>query len=153
MEAIAAFFVELGGWNWFILAVILLVLESVIPGVHFMWFGIAAVVVGAVALAAADIFHWQWQLALFGLISFASIWFVRQYWRLDAVESDEPTLNIRGSQYVGQIVVVDDAILGGRGRVRVGDTVWTASGPDADKGEQVRVTAVDGTVLVVEPIA
>ena len=43
--------IELGAWNWLILAVILVVLETVIPGVHFVWFGMAATIVGIVALA------------------------------------------------------------------------------------------------------
>jgi membrane protein implicated in regulation of membrane protease activity len=38
---------SLGAWNWFIVAVALFVLETVVPGVHFIWFGLAAVIVGA----------------------------------------------------------------------------------------------------------
>ena len=36
----------LGPWNWFILAVALFILETMIPGVHFLWFGLAAVLLG-----------------------------------------------------------------------------------------------------------
>ena len=151
MDALVKFLIDLGGWNWFILAVVLLVVETIIPGIHFMWFGLAALIVGAIALALPDLFTWQWQIAVFGLVSFASIWLLRQYWRPDSVESDEPHLNVRGSQYVGQIVIVEQEITGGRGRVRVGDTVWSARGPDIAAGAEVRVTGVDGTVLVVEP--
>jgi len=39
-----------GAWNWFILAALLFTLETFLPGVHFLWFGIAAVVVGGLAL-------------------------------------------------------------------------------------------------------
>jgi hypothetical protein len=38
------------------------------------------------------------------------------------VEPDVPDLNVRGAQYIGRIVAVEDAIVNGRGRVRVGET-------------------------------
>jgi membrane protein implicated in regulation of membrane protease activity len=60
-----------------------------------------------------------------------------------------PELNIRGSQYVGRTVTVEVAISNGRGKVRVGDTMWTAEGPDTPVGTRVKVTGVNGTVLVV----
>ena len=38
---LSEFFWNLGAWNWFIVAVALFALESVVPGVHFVWFGVA----------------------------------------------------------------------------------------------------------------
>jgi membrane protein implicated in regulation of membrane protease activity len=61
-----------------------------------------------------------------------------------------PDLNVRGQQYVGRSLVVEQAIEGGRGRVRVGDTLWAAEGPDVPVGTRVTVTGARGTVLVVE---
>jgi len=46
-------------------------------------------------------------------------------------------------------VVVETALVGGRGRVLVGDGSWPARGEDAVVGTRVRVTAVvDGEVVV-----
>ena len=59
---------------------------------------------------------------------------------------------MRGQQYVGRSVVVEQAIENGRGRVRVGDTLWSAEGPDAPAGTRVTVTGRKGTVLVVAPM-
>ena len=143
-----SFFAGLGPWNWFILAVILFALETVIPGVHFLWFGVAAVLVGLVALAT-DI-AWQWQLIAFAIIAVATVFLVRRYARPDATLSDLPDLNVRGAQYIGRTVTVEEPIRSGRGKVRVGDTVWQAEGPDSAAGSRVRVTSVNGTVLVVE---
>ena len=143
-----SFFAGLGPWNWFILAVILFALETVIPGVHFLWFGVAAVLVGLLALAT-DI-AWQWQLIAFAIIAVATVFLVRRYARPDATLSDLPDLNVRGAQYIGRTVTVEEPIRSGRGKVRVGDTVWQAEGPDSAAGSRVRVTSVNGTVLVVE---
>lgn len=141
---------SLSPWNWFIAAVILFVLEIFVPGVHFLWFGLAAVIVGALALAAGDALVWQWQFIIFALISMATVFWVKRYARPEAAKSDEPDLNVRGAQYIGRIVTVEDAIVSGRGKVRVGDTLWPAQGPDCPKGARVKVIGVSGTVLVVE---
>jgi membrane protein implicated in regulation of membrane protease activity len=149
MQDIVEFVTGLGGWLWFILALVLVLLESVLPGIHFIWFGLAAIVVGTIALSI-DI-DWQVQVLAFAILSVASAFIVRRYFAPQNTPTDQPTLNERGSNYIGRIVVVADPIVNGRGRVRVGDSVWTASGPDMTAGARARVTSVDGTVLVVEP--
>jgi hypothetical protein len=64
--------------------------------------------------------------------------------------SDQPELNRRGLQLVGRVLIVEEAIEGGRGKVRVGDTLWPAEGPDTPAGAEVRVTAARATILLVE---
>ncbi len=144
------FFYNLGPWNWFIAAVLLLALETIVPGVHFVWFGIAAGIVGGVALASG--IAWQWQLILFALAAMATVFVVRRYANPASAKSDEPDLNVRGAQYIGRIFTVVEDIRQGRGKVRVGDTVWHAEGEDVAAGNRVKVVGVDGTALVVERI-
>jgi membrane protein implicated in regulation of membrane protease activity len=145
---LSEFFWNLGAWNWFVVAVALFALESVVPGVHFVWFGVAAVLVGAFGLTL-DI-AWEWQLITFAIISCITVFFARRYASPDMAASDEPDLNVRAVQYVGRVVTVEQAIADGRGKVRVGDTVWNAQGADAPLGARVRVTGCNGTVLLVE---
>ena len=38
----------------------------------------------------------------------------------------------------------------GRGKVRLGDSIWAVEGPDTPAGARVTVTGAKGTVLVVE---
>ncbi len=148
MQQLTAILSTLGPWNWLILAAALFMLETVVPGVHFLWFGLAAVIVGALAFATG--FGFPWQLVAFALISVATVFWVRRYATPESAKSDLPDLNVRGAQYIGRKVVVEDAIVNGRGKVRVGDTLWGAQGEDAPKGAQVEVTGVNGTMLVVE---
>ena len=150
MQPITDFIWNLGPWNWLILSVLLFVLETVVPGVHFVWFGVAATIVGVLALSV-DI-AWQWQLVLFGLIALSSVLIFRRYARSSTAPSDQPDLNVRGNQYVGRIVTIEEAIEGGRGRARVGDTLWSVQGPDMTAGAQAKVVGSNGTVLVVEEI-
>lgn len=148
MPQITQLVATLGPWLWLILAALLFMLETVVPGVHFLWFGIAAVIVGALAIATG--FGLPWQLVAFALISVATVFWVRRYATPDNARSDLPDLNVRGAQYIGRTVVVEDSIVNGRGKVRVGDSVWGAEGEDAPRGARVTVTGVNGTMLVVE---
>ncbi|MET0431587.1 MAG: NfeD family protein [Hyphomicrobium sp.] len=147
MQAISSLIDQMGPWLWFALAVVLFVLESIVPGVHFVWFGLSAMIVGILALAVSV--AWQWQLIAFALIALAAVYWVRHKSREESANPDVPDLNVRGAQYIGRLVTIEDAIVNGRGKVRVGDTVWVAEGEDGPKGSSVRVTGVDGTVLVV----
>lgn len=158
MAALSEFLAGLGHWNWFFLGLLLVALETFVPGVHFLWFGVAALIVGAAifalaAVGAGDVLTLPWQLVLFAVISVGAVFWVRSMSRAEQAETDEPDLNQRGAQYSGRVVVVEEAIAGGRGRVRVGDTLWAAQGPDAAKGASVRVKGSDGTVLIVELVS
>jgi hypothetical protein len=159
MGSITATLLGLGPWLWLILAVLLMALETVVPGVHFLWFGMAASVTGVIALAlgsfapaTAAAFTWPLQVILFALLSFATVFVVRRWARAEQADSDLPDLNVRAQQYVGRAFVVAEPISGGRGKVKVGDTLWQAEGPDAPAGAQVRVTGTRGTVLTVEAV-
>lgn len=147
MQMISDAFTHFGSWLWFALAVALFVLETIVPGVHFLWFGLAAGITGGIALVAP--MAWPWQIVMFSALSFATVFMVRRSGYGDNAKSDEPSLNVRGAQYIGRTVTVEEAIRNGRGKVRVGDTIWAAEGEDAPTGAKVEVTGVNGIVLVV----
>lgn len=160
METIYELLSHLGGWNWIIFALLLLSLETVVPGVHFLWFGLAAFLVGMVTLVLhaaspeyAEVFVWQFQLISFALISMVTVFFVRRYAAgFIGDETDAPSLNVRAEQYVGRTTTVITPIQGGRGKIKVGDSLWQAEGPDLPAGAKVRIVGVNGTVLVVEAV-
>lgn len=146
-----AFLSGLGPWNWLIFALILYALEAIVPGVNLVWFGTAALVVGMLVFATG--ITWPWQLVIFAAISICTAFAVRKFARSRTHVSDVPDLNVRGHQYIGREFVVAEAIKGGRGRIRVGDTLWQAEGEDVPAGTRVRVKSVNDAVLMVEPVA
>ena len=92
------------------------------------------------------------QLFVFGLVSVISAVVLRPTLkRLQRGRAQDETINARGSSLVGRTIVLDAPILNGRGRVRIDDGSWTVTGPDMVAGARVRVTAVNGTELAVEP--
>mgnify|MGYP006152398121 CR=1 FL=1 len=52
----------------------------------------------------------------------------------------------------GDNLMVHQAIVDGRGKVKVGDGVWMVTGPDSPVGTQVRVVGLDGVILKVETV-
>jgi inner membrane protein len=137
----------LGGWTWWVIAGIFLLVELMLPGVFFMWLALAAALIGIIDLFA-DL-SWQVEIALFAVFSVLLVLFVRP--RVKFPEGESSNLNRRMYDYVGRSYVLDEPIVNGRGKVRIDDTLWTVSGTDLGKGEWIKVTAVDGTRLVVEP--
>jgi membrane protein implicated in regulation of membrane protease activity len=55
---------------------------------------------------------------------------------------------------IGRTATLAEPISNGRGRIRLGDTLWRVSGPDLPAGAQVRVTGAADTdlELVVEAV-
>ena len=142
---------KLDWWPWWIAAAVLAAAETFVPGAIAIWFAAAAVVVGALLLIVPV--PWQLQLVLFGALGVAAIFLWRRYRFQDGNESDQPALNQRGVQYIGQQFTLVEALAGGTGKIQVGDTVWLVHGTDAPAGARVRVTGVNGAVLLVQPAA
>jgi membrane protein implicated in regulation of membrane protease activity len=72
------------------------------------------------------------------------------YQRRHPTLTDHPALNRRAQQYVGRRFTLDEPIVNGYGKLRVGDSVWSVSGSDLPAGTQVTVTGTSGVVLLVE---
>ena len=136
-------------WHWLILGVLLIVLEIFAPGVVFLWVGVAAIVTGGIAGAFPDLAV-QWQVILFAALAVVSVLSGRKWLKIHPVETDHPTLNRRGEQYIGRHFTLTDAITSGFGKIKVDDSIWKVSGEDMAEGTSVEVTDVDGTVLKVE---
>jgi inner membrane protein len=151
MSMLTDFVANLGPWNWMFLAIVLIGLETIVPGVHFAWFAAAALIVGIAAVLTG--ISLPWQIVAFAGLAVASAFLARRYARPQMQASDEPYLNERAAQYVGRVVMVEEPISGGRGKVRVGDTLWQAEGADIAAGARVRITAARGSIFVVEPAA
>ena len=90
-------------------------------------------------------------MVIFLVLAFLTVFTGRTYYARNPVESADPHLNTRTSRLIGQVVTVESAIENGKGRVRVGDGVWNAAGPDAPAGSSVRIVSAEGTCLTVEP--
>ena len=147
-SALYSWFAALGAWNWFILAAVFLGLELLVPGVFMLWLGLAAIMVGVIALAA--VMSWQAQLIAFALLAIACIPAWRYFARKVERPVDRPFLNRRAEGYIGRVFTLEKPIVDGVGTIRIEDTVWRVSGPDLPAGSRVKVASADGAELAVE---
>ena len=136
-------------YGWWLLALVLIAAEMLAPGYFMLWIGIAAGAMGLVMLVVPGLPAIA-QALVFALLAIAACLI---YWKfirpLAEQRDDQPLLNKRGAQLVGQRFVLCDAIVNGRGKVKVGDGTWLAEGPDLPAGSEIEVTAVVGTTLKV----
>ena len=138
-------------WYWWALAAVLLVFEMMLPGIVFLFLSIGALASGALLLIVADL-SLELQLVVFAIVSVASAVLLRPALRrLQRGRPVDANLNARGDSLVGRTIVLDTPILGGQGRVKLGDGSWTVTGPDMAAGSRVRVAAISGNELRVEP--
>ena len=149
-------FNELGPWNWMVLGFVLLTLEILVPGVFMLWIGLAALIVGALSLMfwSAGFWIWQVQILVFLALALACALAGKKLMGGRRDDSDQPLLNRRGDQLIGRMATLTEPITNGRGRVKIGDTMWRVSGPDLPAGTKVRVKAAADLdlELVVEPV-
>jgi membrane protein implicated in regulation of membrane protease activity len=137
---------DLSFWDWLGLGTVLLILEVFGAGGYLLWIGVAAAGVGILTYILPAL-SWEIQFVSFAVLSVltALYWWRRQ--RSVQRKSDQPGLNMRGSELIGHTFVVQESIVNGRGKIKVGDGVWMVVGPDTPAGDRVRVTAQDGTIL------
>jgi membrane protein implicated in regulation of membrane protease activity len=137
-------------WLWLIGGVVLLIAEVIAPGFFLMFIGGAAIATGLIsAILPLGV---PLQLALFAILAVASARiggrraYARQY-----DYSPDPYLNDRAGRLLGKVVVVVEPVDSHGGRVRVGDSQWSARGEPAAIGERVRIVDIEGNCLKVEP--
>ena len=139
---------------WWILALLLMAGEILLPGYFMLWIGLAAASMGVLLWLLPSI-GLLLQAVLFALLAFASCVLYARLLRptLERREPGSERLNRRGEQMIGQRYELVEPIVNGRGKARVGDGQWLVSGPDLPLGTTVEVLAVEGTTLQVRAVA
>jgi inner membrane protein len=138
-------------WGWAIAGAVLGLAELHAPGSYLIW-----IAVGAALTALFDARYGLSTTAQIitmilgsGLSCFAGYFVYRQ---VDRRPIEGGVLNRREAQLVGQRGVICSDIIHGQGKVRLGDTVWLAEGPDLPAGTAVVVKSVRRARLRVRPL-
>lgn len=137
-----------GPWSWLVVGIVLLGVELIAPGVFMLWLGLAAILVGLVSFVID--WTWQSQIIAFVVFSLAAVPLWRRVSRTQKAAPSEAFLNRRSDAFVGRIFTLEKPIVDGSGTVRIDDSVWRVTGPDAPAGSRVRVIRADGGLLTVE---
>ena len=137
-------------WHWLIFGIVLICLEIIVFGAFFLWFGIAALLVGLTVFFVPTLL-WMPQILMWAVLSviFAFGW---QLYRSKNPSREKPsTINRRGEQYIGRHFTLTKDIVNGQGELHVDDTRWKiVSHHDLPAGTKVKVISVEGTSFRVE---
>ena len=137
------------GWLWAIGGLILLIAEMIAPGFFLIFIGAAAILTGFATLALG--LALPVQLLVFVIAAAIAVLIgKRRYEEPPNVDLDT-RLNNPGRRLEGKLATVIGAVDEQGGRVRLADSEWTARGGPAQPGERVKIVAVDGNCLIVEP--
>jgi len=135
-------------WFWLIGGVVLLIAEVIAPGFFLIFIGAAAIATGLFALLLS--LGTVPQLALFALYALLAVMIGKRFYANRHSPGTDPLLNDPARRLIGKVVTVVDPVDEHAGRVRLGDSEWSARGGPAAVGERVRITGVDGNCLKVE---
>lgn len=138
-------FARLDTWNWLILGIVLMAIETFAPGVFMLWLGLAALTVGLLSFVVT--WTWQAQIIAFAALSIAMVPLWRHFARRGPAATDKPFLNRRAEGLIGRAFTLERPIVGGIGTVRIDDTVWRVAGPDLPAGSRVKIVSADGASL------
>ena len=138
-------------WIWLVIGLALALLEMLVPGVYLIWVAMAALAIAVLAFVSAP--PLALQVIAWVSLSLIFAFSARRWLRDRPIVSSDPLLNNRAGRLVGETALVTQAIDSGTGRVKVGDSEWTARGEDAEAGARVRIIGARGTELLVEPVA
>jgi inner membrane protein len=136
-------------WQWTILAAALALAELVLPGSYLIF-----IALGAAATAAIDAIwglSFEGELGCFAAASAVSClvgFFV--YRRFNHPQDGDGPLNRKDQSMVGARGIVFVALNNGQGKVKLGDTVWLAKGPNLPEGAPVVVRSARDAWVTVE---
>ena len=142
-------------WHWLALGLILISIEMAVGTFDLLWISIAAGLTSAFTAFAPDsLTSWQGQIVFFFVTAVIMFVIGRTVFRKirDGVP-EHPTLNKRMASTIGARGTVATGFSGGIGRVKLGDTVWsaqTADGSDLPSGAPILVEGTEGNMLIVK---
>ncbi len=141
-------------WSWLVAAIVLLVLEVMTPGLVFVFFGLAALVMAAVA-ALWPSMPGAWQTVLFAALSVLFVLALRRtFKRVFTGKKSAVSDNGLSDDFVGHRAVVTEALDGlAPGRVSFNGTSWSAIADEpVAAGTVVDIVAKENLTLTVRRV-
>ena len=134
------FFTQIDHWTWWVIGVVLIVLEMFAPAAFFLWMGISAIITGAFLWVFPSM-EWTVQLVIFSIQSILSIIVWRKFFYHISVDSDQPLLNKRAQQFIGRTFTLEADMVNGVGKIKIDDSNWRVLAEE-DYLAQSKVTVI-----------
>lgn len=139
-------------WHWLALGLALLAIELLGTAGYFLWLGISALIVGVILSVLPMSWQLQWlSFATFSLVT-TWLWWRRQL-QQDKDDDQARDLNQKYKQLIGRTLTIEEDFSIGLNRIHVADTTWSAQCDQAlPAGTRVKIVAVEGIILIIEPV-
>ncbi len=135
---------------WFLVGVVLLLLELALPGLIIFFFGLGAWIV-ALSLVLFDM-NLTAQLLVFVITSVVTLLLLRRFLKHKFFKEDDSNKSSLEEEFIGKIAIAETDIKAGvSGKVSFKGTVWSAvTDENIAKGDRVKITARDSITLIVK---
>ncbi len=137
---------------WFIVGLVMILMEFVIPGLIVIFFGAGAWVTAILVAIFPAMPLWV-QLMFFSVFSVLSLIFLRRSLKKHFFSDQESAVNEGIDDYIGRRAVVEKEIKGGTGKVQFRGASWDAfADEDIPTDTPVTIIDKDSIRLKVKPI-
>lgn len=133
-------------WHWFMLAILLLVLELLKTQGYLLWLSVDAAIVAIINWLAPNL-TWPYALVIFILLGILSC-----AWWYRALKKKPVQINkLRAKQYFGRVYTLEKPVKKGKGQLEIDGLIWfVQSEQDLAKGDKIRIKSANGVVLIIE---
>lgn len=132
-------------WYWLIGGLVIAGLEVLVAGVFLLWIGLGAMIVGGLLLLMPGL-SLTAQLLIFAVTMLGSIGLGFVIQRRSGADSGAEEINHELHALRGRRCEVASSFVGGRGRIRVGDTTYAAeSEGEIRAGEIVEIVSAESS--------
>jgi membrane protein implicated in regulation of membrane protease activity len=139
-------------WHWFVLGIVLMLLELAVPAFFLVWFGLGALIVGALVAVYSSA---PFALQVLAWTAF-SLFFVWLWFKVFKPNIYKSRAGMARGSLIGEVgLVTRDIRPYEKGQVRfqkpiLGDEVWESVADEEIRvGQRVRVLEVEGNTLKV----
>ncbi len=140
---------EIIWWHWVVIGLLLCISEIMTPGFFLLFIGLAGLVTGGINWFVPELSFTVTGM-IFVVFSLGFSYLGKPLYKKIKNPVNQ-TLNKRGEQYIGQTFELVEDIQNNKGKIKVGDSVWTVrSEKELKTGDNVTVKSIDGTVFIVE---
>jgi len=137
---------------WFIIGLIMVLMEFVIPGLIVVFFGAGAWVTAILVAIFPGMVLWV-QLMIFTVFSIVSLLLLRRLLKKHFFSDQEGAESEGLDDYIGRKAVVEKAIINGTGKIIFRGVSWDAfADEDIPEGASVTIIDKDSIKLKVKPV-
>ena len=136
-------------WHWFIISGVLFVFEMLSLTTFFLFFAIAAGVMGSVIILLPDM-GLNMQLGLAGMLAILAMLAGYYTFQSKISQKRKDVLNNRMDQYIGKEVTLLQDVENGVSKAKIGDTDWRILLEEGRQGDRVKIIDFKSTSFIAE---